>query len=105
MKLELSLAEFLRAMISFFTKLSGENGAEVWTEFKKFLCNEPCRKGRIFGPLQFVKPVAKGEVLVGTDFIADSKELAKNDGKQTLGQEAYDFYKKKSRRHFFLFQT
>lgn len=109
MKNMLGNNEVLRRMwsgplLTFLERLNGENG-ELWeTEFNEFL-----RKGETwtgsnasaFGPLQTIPTVsrAKASVLVGTDFVADSKKLAKKDGKQTLGQEAYDFYKKKENWH------
>jgi hypothetical protein len=52
-----------------------------------------------FGPLHFVTPVAKGDTLVGNEFITHSRRLAGEGGKQTLGREAYYFYKKQENQH------
>ena len=54
---------------------------------------------RAFGRLETIAPVKKGEVVSWKDFLARSKELAQNAGKKVLGQEAYDFYKKRENWH------
>jgi len=52
-----------------------------------------------FGKLEYVQPVEKGKVLGGHDFVKESRRLANEAKVETLGDEAYDFYKKKENQH------
>lgn len=52
-----------------------------------------------FGPLAIVKPVLPGGSLAGKDFVVTAGELAAQEDKKNLGEQAYDFYKMKRNWH------
>lgn len=98
-----ALREFTTGLLNqLLVNLSGQEGHTWLEEFKKFLRKESCWTNAQLQtgvPLDFVKPVSTGETLIGHSFVAKSRELAKEEGKETLGEAEYEFYRKPENWH------